>query len=454
VSLNRVLFNEFIVFNVKKRINMKITVIGAGYVGLVTAACLADVGHQVLCAKKSKKKFEMLKKGISPIYEPGLSEMLQRNIEENRIDFTTDIKKAVEFSKVIFICVGTPTSQGGNADLSQVEDVVTSISKYMDDYKLIIEKSTVPVNTHLKIREMVKEKTDIEFDVASNPEFLAEGTSVYNFMNPNRIVVGVDSERARKIFEEIYEPFTSKGYPLLFTDIPSAEIIKYASNAFLAIKISYINMISDLCEKTGANIDDVSQGVGLDHRIGDKFLNAGLGYGGSCLPKDVNALIHTYKEHDLDIGLLQETEKINQNRRKIFYQQVEETLGEIEGSTITLWGLAFKPNTDDIRAAPAIDIARKLQDAGANLKLYDPEAEENFSSILPESENITYFQEKYDALKDSEALLIITEWDEFKESDLNKIKELMTSPTIIDGRNILDKDSLENKGFKYISMGR
>lgn len=433
---------------------MKITVIGAGYVGLVTAACLAEVGHQVLCAKKSQKKFEMLKKGISPIYEPGLSEMLQRNLKENRIDFTTNIKEAINFSEAIFICVGTPTTPEGKADLSQVKDVVSSIAEHMDGYKLIIEKSTVPVNTHLKIREMVQAETDIEFDVASNPEFLAEGTSVYNFMNPNRIVVGVDSDRARKIFEEIYEPFTSKGFPLLFTDIPSAEIIKYASNAFLAIKISYINMISDLCQRTGANIDDVSKGVGLDHRIGDKFLNAGLGYGGSCLPKDVNALIHTYKEFDLDIGLLQETEKINQNRREIFYQQVEEILDEIEGSTITLWGLAFKPNTDDIRAAPAIDIARKLQDRGAKLKLYDPEAEDNFSLHLPENENVTYFQDKYEAVKGSHALLIITEWDEFKVSDLDKIKKLMASPTIIDGRNILNTELMAEKGFKYVSMGR
>jgi UDPglucose 6-dehydrogenase len=433
---------------------MKITVIGAGYVGLVTAACLAEVGHQVLCAKKSQKKFEMLKKGISPIYEPGLSEMLQRNLKENRIDFTTDIKEAINFSDAIFICVGTPTTLEGKADLSQVKDVVSSIAEHMDGYKLIIEKSTVPVNTHLKIRELVQAETDIEFDVASNPEFLAEGTSVYNFMNPNRIVVGVDSDRAREIFEEIYEPFTSKGFPLLFTDIPSAEIIKYASNAFLAIKISYINMISDLCQRTGANIDDVSKGVGLDHRIGDKFLNAGLGYGGSCLPKDVNALIHTYKEFDLDIGLLQETEKINQNRREIFYQQVQETLGEVEGSTIAIWGLAFKPNTDDIRAAPAIDIARKLQDRGAKLKLYDPEAEDNFSLHLPENENVTYFQDKYEAVKDSHALLIITEWDEFKVSDLDKIKKLMASPNIIDGRNILNTELMAEKGFKYVSMGR
>ncbi len=422
--------------------------------GLVTAVCFAEVGHQVLCAKKSKKKFEMLKKGISPIYEPGLSEMLQRNLKENRIDFTTDIKEAVNFSEAIFICVGTPTTREGKADLSQVEDVVSSIAEHMDSYKLVIEKSTVPVNTHLKIREMVKAETDIEFDVASNPEFLAEGTSVHNFMNPNRIIVGVDSDHARKIFQEIYEPFTSKGYPLLFTDIASAEIIKYASNAFLATKISYINMIADLCEKTGANIDDVAKGVGLDHRIGDKFLNAGLGYGGSCLPKDVNALIHTYNELGLDIGLLKETEKINQSRREKFYQEVKGLLQDIEGSTITVWGLAFKPNTDDIRAAPAVDIVRKLDEVGANLKLYDPEAEGNFSSLLPESENVTYYPDQYEALKDSHALLVITEWDEFKNSDLDKVKELMVSPNIIDGRNIFDKGLMAKKGFKYIGMGR
>lgn len=433
---------------------MKITVFGAGYVGLVTATCLAEVGHEVLCAKKSKKKFEMLKKGISPLYEPGLTEMLQRNIRENRIKFTIDTEEAINYSEVMFICVGTPTTETGEADLSQVEDVVTSIREHMDSYKLIIEKSTVPVNTHLKIRKLIEEANDIEFDVASNPEFLAEGTSVHNFMHPNRIVVGVDSQRAREIFEKIYEPFTKQGYPLLFTNIPSAEIIKYASNAFLAIKVSYINMIADLCEKTNANIDDVARGVGLDQRIGNKFLNAGLGYGGSCLPKDVNALIHTYNELDLDIGLLQETEKINQNRREVFYKQVEKNLDKIEGSTITVWGLAFKPNTDDIRAAPAIDIVKKLSQAGAKLKLYDPQAEGNFSNLLPESNNITYFSDKYDALQNADALLLITEWEEFKNSDIDKIKKLMNSHKIIDGRNILDKQLMAEKEFQYYSMGR
>ena len=433
---------------------MKITVIGAGYVGLVTAVCLAEVGHEVLCAKKSTRNLGMLQKGISPIYEPGLSEMLQRNLARDRIEFTTDIKRAVKFSDVIFICVGTPAKEDGEADLSQVYEVVESVARNMDSYKLIIEKSTVPVNTHLKIKEIVKNITSTDFDVASNPEFLSEGNSVHNFMNPHRIIVGVESEKARKIFEEIYEPFTREGYPLLFSDIPSAEIIKYASNAFLAMKISYINLIADLCEKTRANIDDVSLGVGLDHRIGDKFLNAGLGYGGSCLPKDVNALIHTYQELDLDISLLKETKKINENRREIFLSQIEKILDKIEGSTIAIWGLAFKPNTDDIRAAPSIEIVTKLNEAGAKLKLHDPQAEENFSSVLGEKENITYHHDGYEALKDSDALLILTDWDEFKNPDLDRMKGLMASPNIIDGRNILDKELVEEKGFKYYSMGR
>jgi UDPglucose 6-dehydrogenase len=273
-------------------------------------------------------------------------------------------------------------------------------------------------------------------------------------MNPHRIIAGVESERGRKIFEEIYEPFTQKGFPLVFTNIPSAEIIKYASNAFLAMKISYINMIADLCEKTSADIDDVAMGVGLDHRIGDRFLNAGLGYGGSCLPKDVNALIHTYREHDLDIGLLEETEKINRTRRDIFYTHVEENLDKVEGSKITIWGLAFKPNTDDIRAAPSVDIVEKLSQNGAQINLYDPQAEENFAKMIPSDDHITYHDDKYEALKDSDALLIITDWEEFKNADMNKIKQQMATPNIIDGRNILDKKLMAKKEFKYHSMGR
>jgi UDPglucose 6-dehydrogenase len=433
---------------------MKITVIGAGYVGLVTAVCLAEVGHEVLCAKKTTRNLDKLRNGISPIYELGLTEMLQNNLKRGRIEFTTDMEKAVEFSDVIFICVGTPSNQKGEADLDQVFEVSRSVAEHMDRYKLLIEKSTVPVNTHQKIEKMMSSITDIEFEVASNPEFLSEGNSVHNFMHPHRIVVGVASERARKIFQEIYEPFTSEGYPLLFSDVASAEIIKYASNAFLAIKISYINMIADLCEKTGANIDYVSRGVGLDHRIGDKFLDAGLGYGGSCLPKDVNALIETYQEYQLDNGLLVETRKINQQRREKFYEDIMEALEKVDGKTITIWGLAFKPNTDDIRAAPAVDIVQKLKESGAKLKLYDPQAKENFSHKIPEEGNITYYQDKYEALEDSDALVIITDWKEFEESDMDKIKELMNSPNIFDGRNILDKELMAQKEFNYYSMGR
>lgn len=431
---------------------MKITVIGAGYVGLVSAVCLAEVGHEVLCAKKSTRNLEMLRKGVSPIFEPGLSEMLKANLERGRIEFTTDTEKAVKFSDVIFICVGTPENEEGEADLSQVYEVVDSIARYGSGYKLVIEKSTVPVNTHLEIKKRLEGK--FEYDVASNPEFLSEGNSVSNFMKPSRIVAGVESGKAREIFKEIYEPFTREGYTLFFTDIPSAEIIKYASNAFLAMKISYINLMADLCEETGANIDYVSHGVGLDVRIGDKFLNSGLGYGGSCLPKDVTALIHTYHKFDLEAGLLYETRKINNNRREKYLEQVGKILPDLTGKTLSIWGLAFKPNTDDIRAAPSVDIVKNLVDAGAKLKLYDPQAEENFSSVLKDKEGLNYCQDKYDALKDSDALLILTDWDEFKEADLDRVKDLMSLPNIIDGRNMLDKESVVEKGFKYYSMGR
>lgn len=433
---------------------LKITVIGAGYVGLVTAACLADLGNDVLCAKKSSSNLDKLRKGISHIYEPGLSEMLQRNIKEGRIQFTNDIKLAIDFSEVIFICVGTPQGETGKANLSQVEDVSRQIAQNMDNYKLIIEKSTVPVNTHQWVKKTVQRysKNDVPFDVASNPEFLREGTAIYDFMQPDRIVVGVESERARQIFEKIYSPFTEKGYPLLIASPAEAELIKHASNSFLALKISYINMLSDLCEKVGIDVNMIAEGIGLDKRIGKQFLNAGIGYGGSCFPKDVQAFIKIAEDHGLDFKLLKETEKINVERRSKFIEKIENILWINKDKNITVWGLAFKPDTDDIREAPAIDIVRELKETGANLKLYDPEATSNFKKIFPEEDNLTYFDDKYEASKDSDALLIITEWNEFKEADLNKVKSLMRIPIIIDGRNIYEKDMMEE--FEYYSIGR
>ncbi|WJI08703.1 UDP-glucose/GDP-mannose dehydrogenase family protein [Methanobacterium sp. CWC-01] len=433
---------------------MKITVIGSGYVGLVTAACFADLGNQVLCAKKTSKNLDKLNQGISHIYEPGLDEILNRCLDKGTIEFTNDIKRAIDFSDLIFICVGTPQSETGKADLSQVEDVARQIAENMTDYKLIVEKSTVPVNTHQWVKKTVQRYSNgnIQFDVASNPEFLREGTGVYDFNNPDRIVVGVESENAHKIFQELYRPFTEKGDVLLITTPAAAELIKHASNSFLAMKISYINMVAELCEKVGIDVNMIADGIGYDQRIGRSFLNAGIGYGGSCFPKDVRAFIKIAEDHGLDFGLLRETEKINSQMRERFLEKVENVLWINKDKNITIWGLAFKPDTDDIREAPSIDIVRKLYETDANLRLYDPQAGENFQNLFPENENIRYCSDKYEALKDSDALLLITEWDEFKNADLNKVKNLMRLPIIIDGRNMFESEIME--GFEYYSVGR
>ncbi|WP_457640955.1 UDP-glucose dehydrogenase family protein [Persephonella sp.] len=436
---------------------MKITVIGAGYVGLVTAACFADLGNEVMCVEKVSSKLEKLCRGISPIYEPGLTEMLQKNIKEGRIHFTDKIEEGVNFADTIFLCVGTPQGEDGKADLSQVEEASRQIAYNMNSYKLIIEKSTVPVNTHQWVKKTVKrylKDKSIPFDVASNPEFLREGSAIYDFMNPDRIVVGVESERARKIMEELYKPFTDKGFPLLITTPAAAELIKHASNSFLAMKISYINMIADLCEKVGADINEVADGMGYDKRIGRAFLNAGIGYGGSCFPKDVQAFIKIAEDHGLDFGLLRETEKINKRRRQQFIEKIESVIWISKDKNIAVWGLAFKPNTDDIREAPAIDIVRELKEAGANLRLYDPKAMENFKQLFPQEENITYVNDRYEAVKDADLLVLVTEWDEFREADMDKVKQLMKLPIVIDGRNVYNPEEMKNKGFEYYSIGR
>ncbi len=435
---------------------MKITVIGAGYVGLVTATCLAELGNEVLCAKKTSDNLDKLNRGMSPIYEPGLSDILQKNLDKCRISFTTDIKKAVDFSDIIFICVGTPQSETGKADLSQVEGVSRQIAENMEDYKLLIEKSTVPVNTHKLIKKTVERysKKGLEFDVASNPEFLREGLAVYDFMNPDRIVIGVESERAAVLFKKMFKPFTDKGSKLFFTKTAVAEIIKYASNSFLAIKISYINMLADLCEKTGVDVNMVADGIGADKRIGREFLNAGIGYGGSCLPKDVKAFISIGMDNGLDFELLKAAEKINSDRIKLFLEKIEDILWINKDKCIAIWGLAFKPNTDDIREAPAIYVVEALINAGSNLRLYDPQAGENFKNLFPESDHVKYFDDKYETLKNVDALLIITEWDEFKNADVEKIKSLMKLPIVIDGRNIYDNKEMEKLGFEYHCIGR
>jgi UDPglucose 6-dehydrogenase len=383
-----------------------------------------------------------------------LDEILKRCLYKGTIEFTTDMERAIDFSDLIFICVGTPQSETGKADLSQVEDVARQIAENMTGYKLIVEKSTVPVNTHQWVKKTIKRysKEDIQFDVASNPEFLREGTGVYDFNNPDRIVVGVESEKARQIFQELYQPFTEKGDVLLITSPAAAELIKHASNSFLAMKISYINMVAELCEKVGIDINMIADGIGYDQRIGRSFLNAGIGYGGSCFPKDVRAFIKIAEDHGLDFGLLRETEKINTQMRERFLEKIENVLWINKDKNITIWGLAFKPDTDDIREAPSIDIVRKLYETDANLRLYDPQARENFQNLFPENENIRYYSDKYEALKDSDALLVITEWDEFKKANLDKVKDLMRLPIIIDGRNMFESKDMD--GFEYYSIGR
>ncbi|HBY56718.1 MAG TPA: UDP-glucose 6-dehydrogenase [Candidatus Atribacteria bacterium] len=435
---------------------MKITVIGAGYVGLTTTVGFAELGNEIMCVDKLPSKIDKLSKGISPIYEPGLTEMLQKHIRQNKIHFTDKIEDGITFSDIIFLCVGTPQNDDGKADLSQVEEVAIKIAKIMNSYKLLIEKSTVPVNTHQWVKTVIKRyaRKNIEFDIASNPEFLKEGSAIYDFMNPDRIVVGLESEKAKQIFEKIYKPFTDKEVPLIITTPATAELIKHASNSFLATKISYINMVSALCEKVGADINIVAEGMGYDKRIGRDFLKAGIGYGGSCFPKDVKAFIKIAEEHGVDFNLLEEVEKINITRRIKFVEKIEDILWLIKDKNIAVWGLAFKPNTDDIREAPAINIVRELEEAGANLRLYDPKASENFKSIFPEKQNLKYFKDKYDTLRDADALLIITEWDEFVNVDLDKIKDNMKLPIIIDGRNIFSTKIMKKKGFEYYSIGR
>ncbi len=435
---------------------MKITVIGAGYVGLVTAVGFADLGNEVICMDKMPSKLSKLSKGISPIYEPGLTELLQKQIKQGKIHFTDEIKEGINFSDVVFLCVGTPQEDTGKADLSQIEESSKDIAHNMNSYKLIIEKSTVPVNTHQWVETVIKRylKKDIKFDVASNPEFLKEGSALDDFMNPDRIIVGVESEKAKNIFKELYKPFVEKGIPLIVTTPAAAELIKHASNSFLAMKISYINMVSELCEKVGADVNMVAEGMGYDKRIGRTFLQAGIGYGGSCFPKDVKAFIKIAEEHGVDFSLIEEVEKINLKRKANFIKRIKNALWIIKDKNIAVWGLSFKPNTDDIREAPSINIVRELEKSKANLRLYDPKAGESFKSIFPEKQNIKYFDDKYKTLKDADALLILTEWDEFKKADLNKIKENMRLPIIIDGRNIYQLKDMKKKGFEYYSIGR
>jgi len=429
---------------------MKIAVIGAGYVGLTSGTCFAELGNDVICVDIDKEKIDMLNNGKIPIYEPGLKELIDRNRKENRLRFTTDIKEAIKDSEIIFICVGTPPKNNGEADLSYVEAVAKEIAEHMESYKVIVEKSTVPVETGEKVAETIKlnNKHNAEFDIVSNPEFLREGSAVNDTFSPDRIVIGTDSKKAADMMRKLYEPIKA---PLIVTDIRSAEIIKHASNSFLATKISFINAIANICEKTGADIEKVAEGMGYDKRIGKAFLNAGIGYGGFCFPKDSAAFMRIAEKYGYDFKLLKDVQEINEKQKEFFIKKIEKALWNLKDKKIGILGLAFKPNTDDMRFAPSIDIINYLQKEGAKIKAYDPEAVENAKKLL---KDIKYCKDPYEAAESADALLILTEWNEFKELDLDKIKDLMKNKLIIDGRNIYKPEEMKKLGFSYISIGR
>lgn len=429
---------------------MNISIIGSGYVGLVTGTCLAELGNRVICADSDIKKIAALKKGDIPIYEPGLEELISSNVKSKRLYFTSSIKDAVKDSTVIFIAVGTPSMDNGEADLTGIENVARNIALGMTDYRLIVEKSTVPVETGEWVKHTISlnVKKKIKFDVASNPEFLREGSAINDFMHPDRIVIGVESKRARDILVNLYKPLNA---PLVITNIKSAELIKHASNAFLAAKISFINAISRICNKVGADVEEVAQGMGLDKRIGKAFLNAGIGYGGSCFPKDLDAFITISEKLGYNFELLKSVKDINEGQSNFFLQKIKDTLWIIKDKSIAILGLSFKPNTDDIRNAPSIRIIKALQDEGAKIKVYDPKSMSRAKEVLSK---VVFCKDAYEAAKGSDCLLVVTEWDEFKELDFAKIKKLLKRPLVIDGRNIYDPKAMKKIGFTYISIGR
>ncbi len=429
---------------------MKITVVGCGYVGLVSGACFASMGHRVLCVDIDTRKIAALKKGRMPIYEPGLEELVQETVRKKNLSFTKDLRVAVRSGDVIFIAVGTPPKPDGEADLTFVENVARTIAQEIHAYKLIVEKSTVPVQTGERIFDTIRQhaRKGARFDVASNPEFLREGSAVRDFMNPDRVILGVESKKARELLTELYRPLKC---PLLVTDIKSAEIIKHASNSFLAAKVSFINAISNICELTGADVEQVALGMGLDRRIGKDFLNAGIGFGGFCFPKDLSAFIRISEKLGYDFELLKQVLKINEDQKKIFVKKVEHALWNVNAKSLGVLGLSFKPNTDDMRYAPSLDIIRELQSLGASVRAYDPHAMAKAQDLLKEVE---YCKDSYAVCKGSDCLLILTEWDEFKELDLRKVKKLLKQPLVIDGRNIYDPKKMKQLGFRYFSIGR
>ena len=432
---------------------MKIAVIGTGYVGLVAGACLADMGNIVICVDNNVEKLKFLEKGIIPIYEPGLEELVKVNFREQRLSFSSDIDNAVKESEVCFIAVGTPQDEDGSADLQYVFEVAKQIAKAMNGYKVIVDKSTVPVGTAEKVSKIIRENTEYSFDVVSNPEFLKQGNAVEDFLYPDRVIIGSNSDKATKIMQDIYAPFFRTGNRVIIMDTKSAEMTKYAANSFLATKISFMNEIANLCEKVGADAEMVRIGISTDSRIGNKFLFPGLGYGGSCFPKDVKALIKTASENDCEMRIIKAADDINKKQRQLFINKIIKKFGKnLTGKTFGIWGLSFKPKTNDMREAPSVTVINALLDMGAKVKAYDPKAMDTAKFYF--GDKITYTKTSYEALDGSDAMILLTEWNEFRRPDMEKIKNLLKEPIIFDGRNQYNAQHLEEMGFCYIQIGK
>jgi UDPglucose 6-dehydrogenase len=431
---------------------MKIAVVGSGYVGLVLGACLAETGNDVICVDKDTAKVRSLRRGRIPIYEPGLSELVTRNAAEGRLSFTMQLGRAVKASQIIFIAVGTPQGEDGSADLQHVLGVAREIGRTMNGYRVIVNKSTVPVGTADKVRAIIGKETKHPFSVVSNPEFLKQGAAVDDFMKPDRVVIGAEDARGAQLMEALYKPFTRTGAPIMVMDCASAELSKYAANALLATRISFMNEVANVCELFGADVDRVRQAVGADRRIGTSFLFPGVGYGGSCFPKDVKALIRFSADRDYDFEVLKAVESVNDRQKRVLISKLKRHFGLLKGRTIAIWGLAFKPKTDDMREAPAIVIIKALLEQGAKVQAFDPEATRMARSIF--GSKVTYAAKSYDALKGADALVIVTEWHEFREPDFDRMRKLMRTPVIFDGRNIYNPQQMKAHGFTYSSIGR
>jgi len=450
---NRLIRTIFVIFLINQFFIMRIAVVGTGYVGLVTGTCFAETGNHVICVDIDENKVKMLKQGEMPIYEPGLEILFERNTRQGRLEFTTSLEDGIKGAEIIFLALPTPPGENGSADLKYILKVASDLGPILENYVVIVDKSTVPVGTAEKVNDAIAKNTSVDFDVVSNPEFLREGVAVDDFMKPDRVVVGTQSDKAKKIIDELYAPLVRQGNPVIYMDERSAELTKYAANSFLATKITFMNEIANLCDRLGADVDMVRKGIGTDSRIGNRFLFSGIGYGGSCFPKDVQALAKSSSDVDYEFKILNAVMDINARQKTMLIPKIEGYFkNDLQGKTISIWGLAFKPNTDDIREAPALYNIDKLLDLGVTVKVFDPEAMENVKALY--GDKITYCNDQYEALQDSDALLIVTEWPVFRTPDFATIKSSLSNPVIFDGRNLYNTEHMKELGFDYFSVGR